>query len=119
VPDPFHPLSHLLGACSSADLAAIESLLTADVVAVCDGGGRVCAPDEPVRGAAEVAMLLLGLFAGTRLMLATVNGLPGMVAHRADGTPLAVLVATGSPVEISTLWIVLNPDKLHRWALYS
>ncbi|MCO8269299.1 siderophore-interacting protein [Actinoplanes sp. TRM 88003] len=113
-------LVHLLAAaCESADLAAIESLLSPDVVAVCDGGGLVPAPHEPVRGAVEVALLLLSLLAGAALARETVNGLPGLIARRADGTPLAVLVATGSPWEIATLWIVLNPDKLRRWSLYS
>ena len=118
-PDPVHLLHLLAGACQAADLAGVESVLAPDVVAVCDGGGLVAAPDQPVRGAVEVARLLLGLLAGTLLSHSTVNGLPGLVARRTDGTALAVLVATGSPLEIATLWIVLNPDKLRRWTLYS
>jgi RNA polymerase sigma-70 factor (ECF subfamily) len=114
-----HPLHLLAGACEAADLATVESLLAPGVVAVCDGGGLVSAPSEPVRGAAEVASLLLTLLAGTLLTRETVNGLPGLAARRADGSPLAVLVANGSPAEIGSLWIVLNPDKLRRWSLYS
>ncbi|WP_250034665.1 siderophore-interacting protein [Paractinoplanes maris] len=114
-----HVVHLLAGACAAADPAAIELLLAPGVVAVCDGGGQVPAPPEPVRGAAEVALLLAGLFAGLLLTVSMVNGGPGIVGRRDDGSPVAVLVATGSAREIGALWIVLNPGKLHRWTLYS
>ena len=50
-------LERFLAAAEDGDLAALEALLTQDVVLYGDGGGKVKAATEPVSGAAAVAAL--------------------------------------------------------------
>ncbi|BCJ47515.1 hypothetical protein GCM10010168_18730 [Actinoplanes ianthinogenes] len=108
----------LAGACVAGDLGTVEALLAADAVAVCDGGGLVPAATGPVRGAGEVALLLIGVLGrpGTDLSVEDVNGRPGLVLRRRDGTAVAVVAAARcGATRLTTLWMVLNPAKLHGW----
>jgi len=51
-------LERFLAAAEDGDLAALEALLTQDVVLYGDGGGKVKAATEPVSGAAAVAAFM-------------------------------------------------------------
>ncbi|WP_232049983.1 siderophore-interacting protein [Actinoplanes sp. OR16] len=110
-------MRRLADACAAGDLGAVEPLLAADVVAVCDGGGLVPAAADPVCGSGDVALLLIGVLGrpGTDLSVESVNGLPGLVLRRTDGTAVAVVAARCGAAPLSTLWIVLNPAKLNGW----
>lgn len=101
----------------SGDVRALSALLAPDVVAVTDSGGLVSAPPGPVRGAVEVARLLVEVprrQPGLSVHLTSVNGQPGLEA-RAGGVTLAVISLRIAADRIDRLWIVRNPMKLHAW----
>lgn len=100
------------------DVDALLRQLDPDVVAVVDGGGRVSAALEPVRGAAAVAHLLLDVYRrqpDLAFSAATVNARPGLVARDGAGTTLAVLSLGLAGGRINHLWVVRNPEKLAGW----
>jgi hypothetical protein len=113
---PDDVVRRLAAACHTGDFPGIEALLDPDAVAVCDSGGRVPAPIPPVHGAAEVAWLLRALLPGTDLTVESVNGRAGL-ALRQTGRAIAVIAVSCAEDRATNLWIVLNPDKLHRWNL--
>jgi RNA polymerase sigma-70 factor (ECF subfamily) len=105
-----------LNALTNEDAAALQQLLTNDVVFVSDGGGKVPAATVPVAGVDRVTQLLLGLkrkgFAGLRhIDLVTLNGLPGFALFGDSGleTAIALDVSEG---RIAAMYAVRNPDKL-------
>lgn len=104
-------------ACDTGDVAALAAVLSADAEAVCDGGGKVRAPACPIRGATEVARFVTALLAGragTVLAVEPVNGCAGLALRRA-GRAVAVISVSVAGAEVTNVWIVLNPDKLHGW----
>ena len=102
-------------ACRAGSSAAIRSLLAAGVTAVSDGGGRVAAELEPVHGPAQVARCLTDLLRPEfALTVEAVNGQPGVVLRSVDRV-VAVLSLKVTGPKVSTVWIVLNPDKLRHW----
>src|SRR5262249_4547466 len=105
-------------ACQSGDVGAIESMLAADVTLVSDGGGKAFAAKQPVVGVRKVANLLAVVFRKLRAVgaaeLTTVNGGPGVVFTVA-GKPVEVITLAADGEHVSRLYVILNPDKLHRW----
>ncbi|MDQ7809454.1 hypothetical protein Q5425_37515 [Amycolatopsis sp. A133] len=104
-------------ACRRRDSAALEAVLGDDAVATCDGGGLVLAPAGPVRGATEVARLVievLGGRAGAELTVESVNGRAGLVLRHASRAVAVAGIETAG-AGITSLWIVLNPAKLGGW----
>lgn len=102
-------------ACDTGDIAALEAILAADAVAVCDGGGTV--PVHPIQGATEVARFVAALLAGRSgavLAVEHVNGSIGLALRRA-GRAVAVVSVSIVGAEVTAVWIVLNPDKLRGW----
>ncbi|MBW4718573.1 RNA polymerase sigma-70 factor [Saccharothrix sp. SC076] len=104
-----------LAAARTGDLADLERLLAADVVAWADGGGKVTAARQPVRGAAKVARYLAGWMGrpvpDLEITVREVNGEPGIVAvvgGRLSGV-MALEVVDGRVTAVRT---VVNPDKL-------
>ncbi len=119
-PDDEHArlLAAFVEAVESGDISRIECLLTEDAVALSDGGGRVLAALNPIRGADHVARFISGVVrkqieAGVTLRVenASINGRPGLLLWADDqlGQAVAVDVTDG---HIATLYMVLNPDKL-------
>ena len=104
----------LAAACRTGAVEAIDAVLSPDVVAVADSGGRVPAPVRPLRGAGEVARLLQTLLPGTDVAVQSINGRAGLVLRRA-GRALAVIAVTSDQSRVTALWVVLNPDKLGGW----
>jgi hypothetical protein len=43
-----HVARRFAAVCVAEDVASLVAVLASDVVAVCDGGGQVCAPAVPV-----------------------------------------------------------------------
>ncbi|HXT44145.1 MAG TPA: RNA polymerase sigma-70 factor [Pseudonocardiaceae bacterium] len=104
-----------LAAARSGDLAALESLLAADVVAWADGGGKVAAARRPVHGVPRVARYLAGWMSrdvpGVQIMVTEVNGQPGILGVL-DGQVLVAVLLDVVGDEVATVHAVANPDKL-------
>ena len=109
-------LAGITAAAQTGDLAALESLLAADVVSLSDGGGIASAARKPVVGRSNVARLVIGLLEkyseGTTSLLVEVNGEPTIVVVR-DGRPMVVWQFDFGPDGVRTMFAVLNPEKLH------
>lgn len=106
-------LARFLEAAQSGDLATLSDLLTDDVAAWNDGGGKVRAALRPVEGRDQVVLF----FAGTvvRRPFGTprrvdVNGRPAM-ALAVDGIDQLVTIDVRDGL-IDGIYAVLNPDKL-------
>jgi hypothetical protein len=107
-------------AARDGDAAALATLLSRDVEIHSDGGGKVIAFRNIVRGIDRALRLFAGLrrkhrFTPKLLRIATINGLPGYVSiDRGD-----VLQTTALDVRdgrIGAIYIVRNPDKLRHVA---
>ena len=102
-------------AARDGDTAALQDLLAEDVVIHSDGGGRVLAFRNPIRGIARVLRLYAGLRrkfgnVATLLRPLRIDGLPGFVS-----IDCGVLQTTALSIEdgrITAIYIVRNPDKL-------
>ena len=111
-----------LVAIQNDDPAALERLLTDDVVFTSDGGGKVPAMTAPVAGRDRVTQLLFGLKkkggwrSVIRMELVTLNGLPGFVTFNASGVQevAALEIKDG---HIAAMYVVRNPEKLHAVTL--
>lgn len=108
-----------LAACSSGELAELVGVLAPDVTLVADGGGVARAPKMPLRGAITVARFLLYNMTqapdDVRIVPATLNGGPGLVAFSA-GAPLGTLVLDSDGDRIATIYLTNNPGKLSALA---
>ncbi|MEA2572590.1 MAG: polymerase sigma-70 factor, subfamily [Acidobacteriota bacterium] len=104
-----------LEAVQSGDVARVSALLAHDVVAVSDGGGRVNAARNVVRGVDHVSRLLIGLAskarADFRVTVEELNGVPTIVTWFGEEIQgvVALTAEDGKLVEID---LVLNPQKL-------
>jgi RNA polymerase sigma-70 factor (TIGR02957 family) len=104
-----------LVAARTGDLAALERLLAADVVAWADGGGKAVAARRPVHGAPRVARYLAGWMSrdvpGLRVVVAEVNGQPGILGVVGQELLVAVLLSVDGG-RVTAVHAVANPDKL-------
>ncbi|MFE3753578.1 RNA polymerase sigma-70 factor [Nocardia tengchongensis] len=107
-----------LGAAQSGDIAALESMFSADIVAVADGGSKVNAAKRPIVGVSQVARYLLGLFgripsfgADVSVVVEEVNAAPAFVV-RSGETVLGTVSVGFTGESIASLHLVVNPDKL-------
>ncbi|WP_333769995.1 RNA polymerase sigma-70 factor [Streptomyces sp. IBSBF 2435] len=108
-------LTRFLDAARGGDLDALTGMLSEDVVAWNDGGGRARAALRPVTGRDHVIAFVLGLvsrypFGETRLTEA--NGRPALLLA-VDGHEQVTLLDIRDGV-IHAVFAVLNPDKLTR-----
>ncbi|MDN3353422.1 sigma-70 family RNA polymerase sigma factor [Actinomadura sp. DC4] len=96
-----------LAAARHGDFEGLLRVLDPEVRLTVDGGAAV------VLGATEVAAnarLSAGAAARGRPVL--VNGLPGVVSWRADGTPLSVIAFTVTGGRITEMTVVTDPSRL-------
>ncbi|MEQ1507716.1 MAG: RNA polymerase sigma factor SigJ [Myxococcota bacterium] len=104
-------------ACASGDLATLEALLTDDVIATGDGGGRAIAAPRPLPGPSAVARFLLGVLRKAPAGLATevrwINGQPGLLL-RLDGRVTGAITLGGRDGRVARYWYVSDPWKLAR-----
>ncbi|MCU1231332.1 MAG: polymerase subunit sigma-24 [Acidobacteria bacterium] len=104
-----------LEAVQSGDVARVSALLAEDVVAVSDGGGRVNAARNVVRGIDHVSRLVIGLAskarADFRVTVEELNGVPTIVTWFGDDIQ-GVVALTAEEGKIAEIDMVLNPDKL-------
>ena len=101
----------------SGNIKALGAMLTADVSAHADGGGKRPAASEPLFGVDavmrqyEMVAAWLRENASTLIRFGFVNGLPGFVTREADGE----LQTTALDIEdgkIAAIYVMRNPDKL-------
>ena len=104
-------------ACREGDLAALTAALDPEAVLRSDGGGKVTAARNPVRGADRVARFVLGA-AQTRPHVEiteqqTADGLGFVLWEQGRITGVVTLeVACG---RVTGVLMMLNPDKLTLW----
>ncbi|WP_095198045.1 sigma-70 family RNA polymerase sigma factor [Mesorhizobium carmichaelinearum] len=103
----------------SGDMKALGAMLSADVIAHADGGGKRPAAAEPALGFDAVMKQYERVAAwlrthGSKLVrVGFINGLPGFVSLEADGE----LQTTALDIEggkIAAIYVVRNPDKLRH-----
>lgn len=105
-------------AASSGDAAALSALLAEDVAIHSDGGGKVIAFLNVIRGADRVIRLFQGLgrkaaYQPVLLRAVTIDGLPGYLSmDRGQVLQTTALDIRGG--RIAALYIVRNPDKLRH-----
>lgn len=102
------------------DLQALQAMLAEDVVIHSDGGGRVLAFRNPIRGLARVLRLYAGLrrkFTEPPILLRplVIDGLPGY-ASIDRGRILQTTALELRDGRITGIYIVRNPDKLRHVA---
>ncbi|MBI1239983.1 MAG: sigma-70 family RNA polymerase sigma factor [Alphaproteobacteria bacterium] len=114
-------LERFAAAAVSQDVAALTSLLKEDVISYNDGGGRVAAALNPIRGRDRVLRLYFGL-AGklawknrARLTIGQANGEPALFLYEADrlDSIFAIQVEDGA---IAAIFNIRNPEKLAHLA---
>ncbi|MFD4255350.1 RNA polymerase sigma-70 factor [Amycolatopsis thermoflava] len=121
--DRFHPsaaehgelLTRFLDAARDGDLTTLTELLSEDVVAYNDGGGKVRAALRPVTGRDNVVAFVTGLLARYPLdevRIAESNGQPAVWTRLGGQEQLVTLDVRDG--RIHAVFAVLNPDKLTR-----
>lgn len=109
-------VERLIAALRAGDVDGVRDLLSVDVVAIGDGGGKVKAAIKPVIGHDAVSRLLTGLsrkfWGSVRLQTALVNGLPGIAGFTKDGAAYVIVGFDFNGRQISAIYSVVNPDKL-------
>jgi RNA polymerase sigma-70 factor, ECF subfamily len=101
----------------AGDPSLLKAVLAEDAIVVSDGGGKLRAPVRPIQGAEAVARFVMTLpsgHPGTEVAAEAVNGRTGLVL-RQEGRAVAVVSVSVAEDAVTAVWIVLNPDKLHRW----
>jgi len=105
-----------LEACTGGDMEGLLGLLTEDVTLWSDGGGKVRAALNPIRGSDKVARFLLGVLdkapPGLVVRQTRVNGQPGIIGYYADGQPQSVTTFDIAGERIRAIHILVNPEKL-------
>jgi RNA polymerase sigma-70 factor (ECF subfamily) len=107
-------------AAAEGNVQGLVSMLSADVVAYADGGGKAFAFRRPVHGREKVARLLqAGAAQGERLgvvamRLAEINGQPGALFLDADDVAIAAVSLDIANGQVQTLHAVSNPEKLEH-----
>ena len=107
-----------LAAAGSNDPAQLAHLLTEDAVLISDGGGKVRAALNPILGRDKVIAFVLGVQKkvphpeGTEYRPMLINGLPGYVTVRPDGTVEQTMSFELQDGVIHRIYAVRNPDKL-------
>jgi RNA polymerase sigma-70 factor (ECF subfamily) len=103
----------------SGDMRALGALLTEDVSAHADGGGKRPAAMQPLLGfdavmkQYEQVAVWLRENGSTLVRVGFINGLPGFVTREADGE----LQTTALDIEggkIAAIYVMRNPDKLRH-----
>jgi len=108
----------VMSALQRGDIAAVESLLTHDVLFVSDGGGKAAAATVPVIGRDRVGKLLVG-FARKgadrlrKIEFVMLNGMPGVLLYEENGLTTAFAFQAARD-GVCAIYGVRNPDKLQR-----
>jgi RNA polymerase sigma-70 factor (ECF subfamily) len=107
-------------AASAEDADGLAKILAPDVAFYGDGGGNVRgAIPHPVFGRDRVTRLLLGFARslddlGLSMRFVPVNGQPGAVFFRPDGSPFSVIALDVTAGAVSAIRSIVNPEKLRH-----
>lgn len=110
-------LEAFVAAARDGDVAALENVLSADVVAYADGNGMRGVARLEVLGAGRVAMITAfakKFFPGADYGIVEANGGPALLIAQ-DGTAVALMSATVGPDGIDGLYWILAPEKLRAY----
>ena len=109
-----------LEASQTGDVAVLRALLADDAVMYADGGGKVQAARNPIRGGDDIARFFAGVAAKTAggppptvVHRGSINGLPGFVVRAADGVLQTMALAIEGDAVVG-IYVVRNPDKLRH-----
>jgi RNA polymerase sigma-70 factor (ECF subfamily) len=110
-------LRQFVATCATGEPAQLASMLSEDVVALSDGGGKAIAAVTPVFGADKVSRLLTGLSrkgagGATSVRVMDVNGEPALVLEAGDVVIAVLTIELDAQCRIARILIVRNPDKL-------
>lgn len=104
-----------LKAAETGDLDGLQALMTEDIIAYSDGGGKATAAIIPLVGkdrVCTVLMHLMGKLPGTvRMSFETINGAPALVM-REDETIHSCHCVTTKNGRVHRLYSMRNPEKL-------
>jgi RNA polymerase sigma-70 factor (ECF subfamily) len=103
----------------SGEIAPLATLLSADVTLVSDGGGKVSAALNVIRGPVAVSRFLAGIARKQmdrpfRIAAARVNGSAGARFDGADGLDSIMTFDLDADGRIAAVYIVRNPEKLRH-----
>ena len=110
-------LDAFVAAAREGDVAALESVLSADVVAYADGNGMRGVARLELVGPGRVARVTAfahKFFPGAEYGVVEANGQPSLLLVR-DGAAVALVSATVGPDGIDGLYWVLAPEKLRAY----
>ncbi|WP_432985522.1 RNA polymerase sigma-70 factor [Dactylosporangium sp. CA-233914] len=117
-------VEEFLAAAAGGKPEPLVRLLTADVVSIGDGGGKVPARAKAFEGAVAVAKFVWGLFRPSPAKRAYLGRTPQVYAWTANGDPAVVVASDGRVVGVMCLAVTadgitailnqVNPDKLER-----
>jgi RNA polymerase sigma-70 factor (TIGR02957 family) len=112
--------ARFFAAADQGDLAGLEALLASDVTMTGDGGGKVPALAQVVRGRSRVASMLItfararAAVPGMSMRRVEVNGGPGRLLLDPHGRLLSVWALDIADGQIRGVSSIVNPDKLAR-----
>jgi RNA polymerase sigma-70 factor (ECF subfamily) len=110
-------LEAFVAAARHGDVAALENVLSADVVAYADGNGMRGVARLEITGPGRVARVTAfarKFFPGAEYGIVEANGQPSLLLAR-DGAAVALVSTTVGPDGIDGLYWVLTPDKLRAY----
>ncbi len=100
------------------DIGALIALLDPGATAIADGGGLATAFLRPIEGGEQIARAWVEIAdrapGNMTFLERMVNGQPGLVAQQ-DGVIVTVFAFDVAGMRIKHIWVVRNPEKLHRW----
>lgn len=106
-----------LAAANEGNMAGLLEILSADVVAYSDGGGKAAAAINPVAGADHVARFAMGIARKNppaSIELVDINGSPGVILRRKSGRADTVMLLEVADGRVTRLYSMRNPEKLVR-----
>ncbi len=110
-------VKEFLTACETGELKDLMALLTDDAILYSDGGGVVRAAIWPIYGPDKIGRMMLGLrersIVGWENRIVTINGSPGVITKRRDGS-INVTTFAVEDGRLKAIYMVRNPHKLTK-----
>jgi len=108
--------SQFLKTAQDGDVAGLMALFAADAVMISDGGGKVRAALNPVRGPSAIARFVMGVLKKIESFrptysLTEINGQPAFVTS-ISGENISAAILDIQDGLVQKMFIVANPDKL-------
>ena len=97
----------------SGDPDGMAAWLDPDAVLLCDTGGVIEGPVDPVNGAGTITDWMLARFApGIHSLSVTQANTRAAVLVERDGMLVGTVVLRADEHRVTMLWLTLNPEKL-------